>query len=304
VQLILELAGSDNPAAGAAQAQSGVKLEDGDRQALRRLLAANQISDPEKTLADVRDMARQIERSNPELASDVRQRLAIIQEAESQFVSHVHDWFDRTMDRVSERFTAWIRGVTYAVAVGVVLFLQLDVVALVDRLYMDDAARKAFVEQVAPAALEAQRQADALPPTANDQDKAAVDVKAEVKMLRERVAKANSALSTQEVLPLPADWNPLHAQWSFSKAFGMLLAAILLGLGAPFWYKALSTVLQLRSLAAQHDDAQRAARSAGATDASAAASSPTAPATMAAAAASSGPPQWLRGERGDIAAAG
>ena len=42
--------------------------------------------------------------------------------------------------------------------------------------------------------------------------------------------------------------------------FGMLLTALLLSLGAPFWYNALGRLLQLRSVLAVKDDAQRSER--------------------------------------------
>ena len=76
----------------------------------------------------------------------------------------------------------------------------------------------------------------------------------------------------------------------------MFVAAVLLSLGAPFWYKALATLLQLRSLAAQKDDAQRAARSTTPETA--------AQASDAAQTGSSQMPEWLRGEQGDPALVG
>ena len=39
--------------------------------------------------------------------------------------------------------------------------------------------------------------------------------------------------------------------------FGVLITALLLSLGAPFWYGALGKLLQLRSALAVKDDAQR-----------------------------------------------
>jgi hypothetical protein len=40
----------------------------------------------------------------------------------------------------------------------------------------------------------------------------------------------------------------------------VLLSAVLLSFGAPFWYNALKNLLQLRSILAQKDDQQRSQR--------------------------------------------
>ena len=42
--------------------------------------------------------------------------------------------------------------------------------------------------------------------------------------------------------------------------FGVMITALLLSLGAPFWYGALGKLLQLRSVLAVKDDAQRLER--------------------------------------------
>lgn len=301
VKLLLELAGQSDGSSGLDKSGQVISLADPDQKALRVLLANNGIPKPEETLARIRELALQIERNNPELAADVRQRIAIIQEAESKFVSGVHTWFDRTIDRVSERFTAYMRAVTYGVAVLVVLVLQLDAIALVNRLNLDDAARKAIVEQVAPAALQMQKDSTALSSSNDDKTKAdAVVVKEQVAQLRDRINKANAALATNELVPFPDSLDHWRLRWnqtfSFSKLLGMFVAAVLLSLGAPFWYKALATLLQLRSLAAQKDDAQRAARSTTPETA--------AQASDAAQTGSSQMPEWLRGEQGDPALVG
>ena len=90
---------------------------------------------------------------------------------------------------------------------------------------------------------------------------------------------------------------PTHQQWlqSLGEAnlFGLLITALLLSLGAPFWYSLLGRLLQLRSVLAAKDDAQRNERQTTQTDT--AASAPGVPAASAAVA---------TGERGDLVAVG
>ncbi len=79
------------------------KLSPDAAEALTRLLQQNGISAPGQVLDNVRSLALQLEKANPELAANARQSLAMLQEANSQFLAKVHTWFDQTMDRVSAR---------------------------------------------------------------------------------------------------------------------------------------------------------------------------------------------------------
>src|SRR5262249_5385650 len=98
-------AATSSGASGPNSLWSGLKDE--AKQKLAEMLRANGVSEPEATLKNVRAMALQLEASNPELATDVRQSLALIHEAGSDYVARVNSWFDQTMDRVSQRFTKY-----------------------------------------------------------------------------------------------------------------------------------------------------------------------------------------------------
>ena len=72
------------------------------------------------------------------------------------------------------------------------------------------------------------------------------------------------ALSTFNVIDIPTtvgDWNSRwrESDW-MSKLLGILVTAMLLSLGAPFWYNALKNLIRLRSSIAQKDDDQRLSR--------------------------------------------
>jgi hypothetical protein len=49
-------------------------------------------------------------------------------------------------------------------------------------------------------------------------------------------------------------------RWTWGKLPGILLSALLLSLGAPFWYARLQDLLKLRSTVAQNDAIQRQTR--------------------------------------------
>ena len=135
IKILMDLAAGNGPQ----------KLEGAALPALKAAMAANGIADPSAALDNIRAFALELEKSNPELANNVRVNAAIIHESGSQFVAKIHGWFDQTIDRVSGRFTASTRAVTVVVALLVAFAIQLDSIALVNRLSTDTQLRQALV---------------------------------------------------------------------------------------------------------------------------------------------------------------
>jgi hypothetical protein len=135
IKILMDLAAGNGPQ----------KLEGAALPALKAAMAANGIVDPSAALDNIRVFALELEKSNPELANDVRLNAAIMHESGSQFVAKIHGWFDQTIDRVSGRFTASTRAVTVVVALLVAFAIQLDSIALVNRLSTDTQLRQALV---------------------------------------------------------------------------------------------------------------------------------------------------------------
>ena len=245
------------------------KLEGDAVPALKKALEEGGIKDPGQTLKNIRAMALQLEASNPNLSNQMRDGMAILHEASSDFVARVNSWFDQTMDRVSQRFTSYTHWITMGVSVVVVLAVQLDIIAVADRLWIDDQFRSTMVHQAADAF-----STDSVKPNADT-----VDPKPYYNLLNK------TALIT---LPLDREW-PKRLK-DVRKIPGMVLCVLLISLGAPFWYNALKDLLKLRSSLAEKDDAQRAQR-----QAAPASSGAAAPAQQ---------PSPLTGERGDLGAVG
>jgi flagellar basal body-associated protein FliL len=251
------------------------KLEADAQDDLKKALADGGIKDADQALKNIRALALQLEASNPEIPNQVRDGLAILHEAPSDFVARVNSWFDQTIDRISHRFTVYTHWITMGVAIVVVLAVQLDIVAVMDRLWIDDQFRASIVN-------EATKQ---FSQEAGTQASATVDPHPYYNLLN------NTSLIT---FPLDSNWwNRLK---DVRKIPGMLLSVLLISLGAPFWYNALKSLLKLRSSLTEKDDEQRSQRQ-GTTDAN----SDFVPATT-----STGAPQpaWLSGERGDLGAVG
>jgi len=248
----------------------GAKKLEGDAEpALKKALEDGGIKDPEQTLKNIRAMGLVLEASNPELSNQARDGLAILHEASSDFVARVNSWFDQTMDRVSQRFTSYTHWITMGISVVVVLGVQLDIIAVADRLWIDDQFRSTIVKQATDDFSKSS-------PNPNDDR---VDPKPYYNLLNK------TALIT---LPLDRSWWPRLKDWR--RLPGMILSVLLISLGAPFWYNALKDLLKLRSSLAGKDDAQRAQR-----QAAPASGGTAAPAQQ---------PSSLSSERGDLGAVG
>jgi hypothetical protein len=240
-------------AAGAGAARLG----DSARGALKNTLAKQGVANPEAALDNIRSVALQLEVSNPELANNTRQNLAILSEAASPFVARLNGWFDQTIDRVSQRFTYSTRGITFGCGVLVALLLQLDAIALVDRLSVDDGLRNSLTEM-------AVKLQNSPPPAASTGERAA-DSAAEVSLeLSPENRDAIQALATKGLITVPRTEVEWREEWKPEslgpKLPGIVLSALLLSLGAPFWYNALKNLLRLRSVIATKDDQQRQER--------------------------------------------
>lgn len=293
---------------GLAAGEGAATLDAVTKKAVEDLLAKNGVADPAGTLKNIRSAALALEASNPELANDVRHRIAILQEARSQFVAKVHGWFDQTIDRVSARFTVTARVITFIAALIVAVTVQLDTFALVDRLSVDDKFRDAVtqgakdvVDEAQKAAANSSATAPAKTPDANASAGAATPTAtasptptatatpsptntpasgagtttspaptASNQSANQTPATSLSSsevqkryytlLSSAGLITLPTDWQTWVNNWTLAKIPGILLSALLLSLGAPFWYARLQDLLKLRSTVAQNDANQRQAR--------------------------------------------
>lgn len=364
-----------------ASGQSINQLSTNAKGGLNQLLKNNGIDDPANTLKNVRNLTLQLENSNPELANDVRHSMAILQEAKSEFVGKIHAWFDQTIDRVSQRFTFSAHAITFFVALVVAFAIQLDTIALVNRLSSDDAFRAAVADQVPALIKDAGKQALTGPggsapgkttpastqsnPSTNETGKSAAQTtgapQGQNSPQTEAVAKGvaaktdknqagkNSAHTTNDRGEQPGsqtagqtpsgtstpqpnqgggspsdnqgaqakiyklletngvvaptrgliwqwDWLPLKIDWQLEggrQLLGILISALLLSLGAPFWFNALQNLLRLRSALAQKDDQQRQTRQTTQTDGTSAGDG-------------SGPPlpSIIQGEQGNLQAMG
>jgi hypothetical protein len=275
-KLLLELGAGDGPQ----------KLSDAAKQALESALVENgfcQNGTPDEIrnqirekLQNIRAAALQLELAHPELSNAARARVAFLQQANSQFLAKINLWFDQTMDRASERFTAHARFVTFFGGLAVALALQLDTAALVSRLSSDNVLRQSLIDlaqkQTAPLVPTTPANAPLAPagqgnaPTVDNQKAPPGTAQAQSNPLKLSNVDIQNVrdLLLNNVIGIPQSLSDWAGRWNrdnaVMKVLGILLTALLLSLGAPFWYGALQNLLRLRSALATKDDQQRQER--------------------------------------------
>jgi hypothetical protein len=237
------------PAAPPANAPAGPPPSAAE-QALVRALQATDIPNPAATLRAVRMSSMRLEASHPGLATHVREAKALIMEAESHFVAQINGWFDQTMDSVSHSFAKYSHYWTVAISLILAFGLQIDALKIVNRLAVDDNLRVKLVEQA-----QTMQPPPAQPAPADTDEK----LKELSRQTRENVAQLQELASAKLVTwpPYGGDW---RKGWQQSSVFGVLLAGMLISLGAPFWFNTLGNLLKLRPRLAVKEDQQRAER--------------------------------------------
>jgi hypothetical protein len=226
----------------AADAQSQAATPSTPRTVLINALQNNGIADPGTILDNVRSLALRLEMAQPELATNTRQAMALMQEANSKLVAKVNANFDQTIDRVSQRFTFTTRLITFGCALVVAFGLQVDAIGLINRLSTDTSLRDTLMQQ----AIRIDQQA----PQPNTV----------IAQLSPQDKRNLQAIARYDLLTLPTNLRTWYDGWDDVNPCGVLLSAVLLSLGAPFWYNALKNLLRLRSLIATKDDEERQAR--------------------------------------------
>ena len=142
-----------------------------------------------------------------------------------RFRAGVESWFDQGMERVSGWYRRRVQVVLWALAILVAGLLNADSVRLASTLWNDDAVREAVVAQA---------------------DRAAGQ---DVESLADEVGNI-------EELEIPFGWTleegdprdvPRDLGGFLSKLLGLLITAVALTFGAPFWFDVLRKVAQVRS---------------------------------------------------------
>jgi hypothetical protein len=206
----------------------------------------------------------ELEVQHPELAIHVVNTQAILEANPGKFINAIMTRFDAMSESLTAVFTVNSHRVTFLISVLVALALPLDTIDLLKRLSSDDKLRNALVSEAirdssAHEQAERVQENQASPPDASNANAQIVDPA--------MIKKAWGELNDPKLnLVSRGGWSKILQFDQRSKAYyvefiiGCFLSALLMTLGAPFWFEALKDLLKLRSSLAKTDDEARETR--------------------------------------------
>jgi hypothetical protein len=183
------------------------------------------------------------------------------------FRLQVAEWFSEGMDRVGGWYKRGVQRQTYAMAILVVLVLNLDSVQLINRLWADSGFRTAAVEQ-ARARIQATGVAElpVMEYTGGDSPDAGEPVLTGMASLTDSETRLLSSLRgwtddrsrLSADLVLKGDSLGVRSAWLAGAAVthlpGWIVTVLAIGLGAPFWFDFLNRFMNLRNAGRASDE--------------------------------------------------
>lgn len=177
--------------------------------------------------------------------SDIRRTLLILLDEAKADLGKLQDgielWFNNAMDRASGWYKRQTQVIVFVIAVVVTSVANADTIQIAKTLANDAALREAMVAQ-------AQEFAKNPPPaaqgaSAQPQANAASDAaQSKAEFIKENVA-------TLQNLGLKLGWqgeSESRIDWA-NKIFGLLLTALAVSMGAPFWFDMLNKIIAVRA---------------------------------------------------------
>src|SRR5262249_54394654 len=145
--------------------------------------------------------------------------------------ANLEGWFNGTMDRVAGWYKRWTQAVIFALGLALVAFLDVDTIALASSLAGDPAQRQYLIAA-------AQEAAKHRPGDSGDDPK----------------KRIQAHLQEMRQLGLAVGWDQADARtwpqggWGWvKKVVGLLVTAVAIMLGAPFWFDLLNKFMVVRS---------------------------------------------------------
>lgn len=167
IRILLEWAGDQGPLAAFANDPAAPEQARKAMAAIQKALSENGIANAGRVLSDIGQRALAEEQANPALSSTERHTRAVLATAATPFTGKIFSWFDNSMQRISDHFTLEAKIWTSAVALLVVVSIQLDSARLLRRLSQDESYRSGLVEQAKSLDSQVQTVRGSSPPPAN-----------------------------------------------------------------------------------------------------------------------------------------
>jgi hypothetical protein len=206
--------------------------------ALLDVLAPAAASNSPRTLDEVRNAVLQIQNSM------VRGALLPLIDGAKGDLDRVREnvarWFDDAMDRVSGLYKRWAQMIIIVAAIIVVIVLNADLFVLTKALWHEPAIRTAAIEFAQKKIAEGQPQSQPQP------NESLPKIAGEIQQLQMPLGWCIETSTAAPHCTAPNSFDPdSRSDWIY-KILGLFLSAVLVSLGAPFWFDLLSRVVTLR----------------------------------------------------------
>ena len=180
----------------------------------------------------------------------------------------IEDWYEQTMDRVTGWYKRYVQRQTYALAIVLVLLLNLDSIHLIQRLWSDSALRSTVVE-AAKTRIQESGGAEPIPVveyTDGDKTNSGHPVQVGTVTFTDQEKELLSSLTgwqkdlfslnAQRQLHPGEKWLGLYWLGGVTKQhlLGWILTVLALSLGAPFWFDTLNRFMNLRNAGRAPDE--------------------------------------------------
>ncbi len=209
-------------------------------------------------LSDVREAVSRL----PDKSELKNTLLIFLDEAENdiqKLKKNMETWFNDAMDRVSGWYKRKVQFFIMVLAATIAVVSNADTLQIVKTLSNDPVLRQEFSKQVQEFAKQQgaavspgpPRTRQETPPAHQGKDPALQETK-EQKEKMEAPALEQGLKRLQEIqaFGIPLGWKeiPREGKDWFNKIMGLLLTALAISLGAPFWFDLLNKIVSLRSV--------------------------------------------------------
>lgn len=161
----------------------------------------------------------------------------------AKFEAAIEAQFNATMERASGWFKRWAQNLTLGLAALLVIFADVDTIAIARHLSASPEARAAAL-RLAQGQLDAGAPAAAASAAASAAEPSASAALAATAAARDQLAAARAAQAS--LLPVgQPPWG--ERPWTFERLIGWLISIAAISLGAPFWFDLLGKVMKVRS---------------------------------------------------------
>jgi hypothetical protein len=249
--------------------------------ALQKALLGPQ-GNAENTLKAIRNTVLQLEATEPSLAEHVKRTKAILANTANTTadgIQKVLAGFDDASTKMTLVLQQHARTVTAILSLGVAIFLPLDAITVVKKLATDPDQVKKLVDLSGTLSTNgvagSGTPASARPPQSNSENKEAPNqantptqnttlvTEEDIANLKKQITEQAKLLTISPLGMTPAlpnwdDYKKRVSQGEVAQTWvGILLAAALMSLGAPFWFDILKNLLNLRPALAQREEKER-----------------------------------------------